>query len=57
MPRKKQAKEDEKLDQEVQKIIFLESITPLEISGGLVVTREELNQVVAKLNEVIKKLN
>lgn len=34
-----------------------QSITPLELSGGLVVTRDELNQVVAKLNEVIKKVN
>ena len=37
------------------KVVF-EKLTPLEITGGLTVTREEFNQVVDKLNQVIKKV-
>lgn len=34
-----------------------ELIAPLEFSHGLHPTQEEFNEVVAKLNEVIKKVN
>jgi len=37
-------------------VVFEQPIQPLELSGGLTVTREEFNQVVGKLNEVIKKV-
>lgn len=57
MPRKKQVKEEVYFKVEDMTPSQPTQITPLELSGGLVVTREELNQVVAKLNEVIKKLN
>lgn len=35
------------------KLVFNPKITPLELNLG----REDLNQLVAKLNEVIKKIN
>lgn len=39
------------------KVVFNKGVTPLELTGGLNVSREEFNQVVAKLNEVIEKVN
>lgn len=36
---------------------FDSGIEELKIDGGLTVTREELNQVVAKINELVRKVN
>ena len=38
-------------------IKFDTSIKPLELNHGLHVSREEFNELVGKLNEIIKKVN
>lgn len=58
MPRKKKQEEIRPdFKQDFKQEFKQDEITPLENNGGLVVTREEFNQVVDKVNELIKKVN